>query len=68
MSGINKVFKFGGASVKDAAAVRNLADIVSSRVGENILLVVSAMGKTTRRYWPSTAVAMALPIPGLSSL
>ena len=47
MSGINKVFKFGGASVKDAAAVRNLADIVSSRVGENILLVVSAMGKTT---------------------
>ena len=47
MSGINKVFKFGGASVKDAAAVRNLADIVSSRVDENILLVVSAMGKTT---------------------
>lgn len=47
MPGINKVFKFGGASVKDAAAVRNLADIVSDRVGDNILLVVSAMGKTT---------------------
>ena len=47
MSGINKVYKFGGASVKDAAAVRNLADIVSERVGENVLLVVSAMGKTT---------------------
>ena len=47
MSGINKVFKFGGASVKDAAAVRNLADIVSDRVEENVLLVVSAMGKTT---------------------
>ena len=47
MSGINKVFKFGGASVKDAAAVRNLADIVSDRVEENVMLVVSAMGKTT---------------------
>ncbi len=47
MSGINKVFKFGGASVKDAAAVRNLADIVSDRVEDNVLLVVSAMGKTT---------------------
>ena len=47
MPGIDKVFKFGGASVKDAAAVRNLADIVSDRVDENIMLVVSAMGKTT---------------------
>ena len=47
MAGIEKVFKFGGASVKDAAAVRNLADIVSERVGEHVLLVVSAMGKTT---------------------
>ena len=47
MSRIRKVFKFGGASVKDAAAVRNLADIVSERVEENVLLVVSAMGKTT---------------------
>lgn len=47
MSGIHKVYKFGGASVKDAAAVRNLAKIVSERVGENVMLVVSAMGKTT---------------------
>ena len=47
MSRIRKVFKFGGASVKDAAAVRNLADIVSERTDEDILLVVSAMGKTT---------------------
>ncbi len=47
MVGIEKVFKFGGASVKDAAAVRNLADIVSERAGEHVLLVVSAMGKTT---------------------
>ena len=44
---IRKIYKFGGASVKDAAAVRNLATIVSSRAGKGLLLVVSAMGKTT---------------------
>ena len=44
---IRKVYKFGGASVKDAGAVRNLASIVSSRAGMDLLLVVSAMGKTT---------------------
>lgn len=41
-----KVFKFGGASVKDAAGVRNLAEIVKSQ-GQNTVVVVSAMGKTT---------------------
>ncbi|ADB41531.1 aspartate kinase [Spirosoma linguale] len=41
-----KVFKFGGASVKDAAGVRNLADIVQKQ-GKDIVVVVSAMGKTT---------------------
>ena len=44
---IQKIYKFGGASVKDAEAVRNLADIVSQHKNEDILLVVSAMGKTT---------------------
>ena len=44
---IRKVYKFGGASVKDAGAVRNLASIVSSRADMDLLLVVSAMGKTT---------------------
>ena len=44
---IQKIYKFGGASVKDADAVRNLADIVSQHKDEDILLVVSAMGKTT---------------------
>ncbi|MBX0333061.1 aspartate kinase [Pontibacter sp. HSC-14F20] len=43
-----KVFKFGGASVKDARALQNLAQIVSAQGGkEELLLVVSAMGKTT---------------------
>ncbi|MBR3491154.1 MAG: aspartate kinase, partial [Bacteroidales bacterium] len=44
---IQKIYKFGGASVKDAEAVRNLADIVGQHKDEDILLVVSAMGKTT---------------------
>lgn len=42
-----KVFKFGGASVKDAAAVKNVANILKRFPGENIIVVVSAMGKTT---------------------
>lgn len=42
-----KVFKFGGASVKDAESVKNVAEVLSSQGFENCLLVVSAMGKTT---------------------
>lgn len=44
---IKKIYKFGGASVKDAEAVRNLKDIVAAHKDEDIFLVVSAMGKTT---------------------
>lgn len=42
-----KVFKFGGASVKDASAVKNVADIVQIYSGQKLAIVVSAMGKTT---------------------
>ena len=41
-----KVFKFGGASVKDAAGVKNLSSIVHQQQGQ-LIVVVSAMGKTT---------------------
>lgn len=41
------VFKFGGASVKDAAGVINLSGIVRKYDGQQMLIVVSAMGKTT---------------------
>ena len=41
-----KVYKFGGASVKDAAGVRNLESIVRA-AGGDLMVVVSAMGKTT---------------------
>ena len=44
---IRKVYKFGGASVKDAPAVKNLVSIVSMHRDDDIMLVVSAMGKTT---------------------
>ncbi|MBW4890767.1 aspartate kinase [Mucilaginibacter sp. HMF5004] len=42
-----QVFKFGGASVKDAAGIINLANIVKANSGQQLLIVVSAMGKTT---------------------
>jgi aspartate kinase len=41
-----KVYKFGGASVRSADGIRNIARIVSG-VSENLFIVVSAMGKTT---------------------
>ena len=41
-----KVFKFGGASVKDGSGIRNLTSIVSKEKG-NLVIVVSAFGKTT---------------------
>ena len=44
---IKKVFKFGGASVKDADSVRNLKSIIEREDRDNLLIVISAMGKTT---------------------
>jgi aspartate kinase len=41
------VFKFGGASVKSSEAVRNIAGILKRYQSEQIVVVVSAMGKTT---------------------
>ncbi len=42
-----RVFKFGGASVKDANAVKNVANILSRFSNEPVVVVISAMGKTT---------------------
>ena len=41
------VMKFGGSSVQDATAIRRVASIVSSRLAEQPLVVVSAMGGVT---------------------
>ncbi|MBD3639290.1 MAG: aspartate kinase [Crocinitomicaceae bacterium] len=53
-----RVFKFGGASVKDADAVRNVADILKRFPNDDLIVVISAMGKTTnaleailQAYW-----------------
>lgn len=45
-----EVYKFGGASVKDAEGVRNLANIIKERNQKNnLLIVISAMGKVTNK-------------------
>lgn len=46
-----KVFKFGGASVKDAASVQNVARVIKQhQQGQPLLVVVSAMGKMTNAF------------------
>lgn len=42
-----KIFKFGGASVKDADGVKNVYDVLQKVGSEDVLVVISAMGKTT---------------------
>ena len=42
-----KVFKFGGASVSSVERIHNVASIIKKHVGEKLLIVISAMGKTT---------------------
>ncbi|MEM6685581.1 MAG: aspartate kinase [Bacteroidota bacterium] len=42
-----KIFKFGGASVKDANGVKNLVHVLQEVGYEDTLIVISAMGKTT---------------------
>ncbi|MFY0712328.1 aspartate kinase [Seonamhaeicola sp. NFXS20] len=42
-----KIFKFGGASVKSANGVKNLAAVLNTTGFKNTLIVISAMGKTT---------------------
>lgn len=42
-----RVYKFGGASIKDAEGVRNLKNILKSEADHSLLVVISAMGKMT---------------------
>jgi aspartate kinase len=42
-----QVFKFGGASVKDAKSVENIVTVLQKTAATNTLIVISAMGKTT---------------------
>ena len=43
------VYKFGGASVKDAKSIKNIVDIIS-KVDDNLIVVISAMGKMTNAF------------------
>jgi len=43
------VFKFGGASVRDAEAIKNVASILSLYPSTKLTVVVSAMGKSTNK-------------------
>ena len=52
-----KVFKFGGASVKNASTIQNVAAIIKEYADEPLLIVVSAMGKTTNALEQVVALA-----------
>ncbi len=45
-----KIFKFGGASVKDADGVKNVLEVMQKAGHENVLVIISAMGKTTNAF------------------
>ena len=64
-----KVFKFGGASVNSADAVRNMAHIVQTHLeSEPLVVVVSAMGKTTNlleKLVPGAGTKDATPVSEL---
>lgn len=53
-----KVFKFGGASVKDASSVRNMSNIIRQHLSTPLVVVVSAMDKMTNAFEAILATTM----------
>ncbi len=45
-----KIYKFGGASIKNATGVKNLLQVLQTMSHTNVILVVSAMGKMTNAF------------------
>ena len=45
-----RIFKFGGASVKDADGVKNLYKVLSQTGYKDTIILVSAMGKMTNSF------------------
>ena len=45
-----RIYKFGGASVKDAEGIKNLFSIMKQEEFDKTLLIISAMGKTTNAF------------------
>lgn len=62
-----KVFKFGGASVRDAASLANVASILQRFQQDELMIVVSAMGKTTNAL-EKLNIAWCEQLPETSSL
>jgi aspartokinase len=54
-----KVFKFGGASLKNSQGFHNVASIIKEHSKEPLLVVVSAIGKTTNALERVVALAQA---------
>jgi aspartate kinase len=57
------VLKFGGSSVSDFTKIRNIAEMLKLRVdsGEQLIVVVSAMGKTTDQLMENVSVVTENP-------
>ena len=47
---MNKVFKFGGASIKDVWAIKNIGEILKRYSSDELVIVFSAMGKVTKHH------------------
>ena len=58
------VFKFGGASVNSLDRIRQVASILSEHRGHPLVVVISAMGKTTNKLLAIASAAVALHIEG----
>ena len=43
------VFKLGGASIKDAESIKRLPEIIAQNGADRLVLVISALGKTTNK-------------------
>ena len=63
-----RVYKFGGASVKDAAGVRNVVNILQAESDVNLVIVISAMGKTTNSLETIVNAYYAGDTPSLDSI
>lgn len=67
-----RVFKFGGASIKDAEAIKNVGTIIQTHQTEPLLVVVSASGKMTNAlervlnaYWKQDQATMQAELTGV---
>ena len=63
-----RVYKFGGASVKDAAGVRNVVSILQAESDVNLMIVISAMGKTTNALEAIVNAYYSGDVPSLDSV